>query len=167
MSIAHSAPRRSHARLIGTVLSTALTLAIVTMLQSAAPASAALFPKVVDGLVFDSVGTPLENAYVTVKILRASDNTTRATQNYWTDETGFYTVTFDGAYWDEGDTIQVIAEFNSAQRSNSTLADSGPWQTIDVEYPYEIPEFGGYWPTLIGLAGAGAVGAVFLVRKKL
>jgi LPXTG-motif cell wall-anchored protein len=139
---------------------------MLAMLISASSASAETFPKIVDGHVYDSVGTPLENAYVTVKILRASDNTTRATLNDWTDEAGFYTVTFDGVYWDVGDTIQVIAEYNSDQRSNSTLADGAPVQTIDVKFPYEIPEFGAYWTTLLGLAGAGAIGAVFLVRKR-
>jgi len=119
-------------------------------------------PKVVRGYIWDNAGNPLEDADVTVNI-RNPDNSIQSTQSTSSNSAGFYSVIFLlFSEWDDGDTIEVVATWNSNQDSNTTIARNGqPVQYVNVSFPFEIDEFGS---TELGIVIAGgAVGAIAVV----
>lgn len=147
-------------------LTAALAVALVAMLLVSYGASAASGPKQVRGYVRDVDGRLIEDIPITINIRWASDDTVRSTLTDTSDGTGYFSVTFGPSDWDIGDRIQVIATHGGNQESNSTTADSLPFQYCNVTFPYAIPEFG----SIIGFVIAGgliaAVAVVFLVSKR-
>jgi len=120
-------------------------------------------PLTVWGYVYDFSGQPLEGANVVVTVER-----TGATSSGVTGIDGKYQASpdFSTTEYDIGDTILVVANYNSNPETNSTkvLEDLGVLQ-IDVLYTYEVPEFG----TILGfLVAAGLVGmiAIYSVSKR-
>ena len=100
------------------------------------------FVKAVRGNVYDSLSNPIEGANVTVVV---KDGET-VTATYYYDETtseGYYQVTVDLTEWEVGYTIEVTAKFGAAEDTETVVADSAPFQTVDVTLPMTIPEFGG------------------------
>ncbi len=141
--------------------------AIALMPMFSQSVSAATVPKGVRGYVEDSVGNRLDGALVVVNIRAQADyDTIRATGSDTTGSDGYYSVTFAMGEWDIGDTIQVIATYDSHQHSNETTADAGAIQDVWVVFPYEIPQFGSLWGTMIAVGAIGAVGAIFVVYNK-
>lgn len=123
----------------------ALTLSVLALAQ---PSSAVI--AVVDGTVTDQIGNPLEGANVTINIWNSD-----MTQIDWTDwdidftdEDGFYTVTFGGMIGynlKEGETIEVIATHLSESGSNTYLVDDAECIIYNIDVTIEalaIPEFG-------------------------
>lgn len=139
------------------------TLTVVAMMIAPAIVSGASGPKQVRGYVWDSAGRDVEGADVTVNI---RDPDIRATLSDTTDATGYYSVTFGPSDWDIGDTIEVIATYLSNQETNSTSANSNPFQWVNVTYTFEIPEFGSIVGFLVAGSLLGIVATVFLVRKR-
>jgi len=137
-----------------------VSLAVIAMLSlyMVPKAEAALFPTIVRGFVWDSAGTPVEGADVSVSTIQGV--TTRGTYTDTTDANGFYSVTFPGAEWDVGDTIKTTATFSGNQEDNETIAADAVVQWVNVTYTFEIPEFG----SSLGLIAAGGmVGLVAVV----
>lgn len=120
------------------------------------------FPKDATGYVWDSAGTPLEGAQITVNL--KNNQFIKYTQTDTTDSAGEYYVSF--AACEQGWTIEAIATYNSNQETNSTTADGSSLQWVNVTFPFEIPQFG----NLVGFAGAaffiGVVAVLFIKRKK-
>lgn len=147
------------------VASVAISLVGVVLLSHSA--NAYIWPKNVRGYVWDNAGTPLASTPVTIKILKQSDNSTRATISVTTNSVGFFSHSFLSSEWDPGDTIEVIATHNTDQRTNSTNATVDALQYVNVTFPYEIPEFGPSWIGLIAAGGSIAVvGLALLVFWK-
>lgn len=133
----------------------------------AATTSASVFPKVVDGYVRDLSGLPVPGANVTVSVYDGA--TLKGTQYYdSTEGDGFYTVTLEGPQWDPGDEIRVTATYGLESAQNSTVADDGPFQSVDVTMSIVIPEFGTYSGSpVLGLSlGIIAIFAIVASRRR-
>ncbi len=126
-------------------------------------------PLIVYGYVTDDAGRPLEGAHVSLTM--KNGGTTVGTLTNDSDAGGFYSVTFGplvGVGWDVGWTIIATATYGGNQVTNPdvTIPDTSPLLQIDLQFPFEIPQFG----TLFGfLVTAGAVGvvAIYLIPKRL
>jgi len=124
---------------------------------------AATGPLAVWGYVYDFSGQPLQGANVIVTVER-----TGATSSGVTGSDGKYQALpdFSTSEYDILDTILVVANYNSNTQDNTStvVEDIGVLQ-VDVNYTYEVPEFG----TLLGfLVAAVLVGmiAVYSVSKR-
>jgi hypothetical protein len=144
------------------MLSVALAISILLVSGSG---TAAINPKPVRGYVWDSAGTLVDGADVTVNIKQGV--VIRSTLTDTTDSAGFYSVVFLSGQWDIGDTIEVIASFSGDQTDpNSTAATSALVQWVNVTFDYVIPEFGSTTGLLVTGALLGAIGVVALVYFK-
>jgi len=101
------------------------------------------FAKIVFGHVNDSLQAPVLGAGVTVTT--KYDSTVRKSLTTTTDNSGFYTVTFAAFDWYVNDIIQVEVTYDSLSAANSTVANSGPAQAVDVQFVEIIPEFSSAW----------------------
>ncbi len=120
-------------------------------------------PLTVWGYVYDLAGQPLEGADVVITVDR-----TGATSYGVTGSDGRYqgTPEIDAAQYDIGDTIAVVATYNSNSQSatGTVVEDIGVLQ-IDVHYTYEIPEFGTFLGFIAAFVIVAVVGAVLLARR--
>jgi len=107
--------------------------------------------KIVTGHVYDSVGTPVAGADVTVNMKNGM--IVRKTLTNITSATGSYRVTFSDLDWAEGDTIEVIADIDDPTNSSTATANPNPSQIIDVNLSIEIPELQTYSAVVL-FAGA-------------
>jgi hypothetical protein len=121
-------------------------------------------PLTVWGYVYDLSGQPLEGANVVVTVER-----TDATTSGVTGSDGKYQAWPDipQADYDIGDTILVVATYNSNVQDNSSevLENLGVLQ-IDVKYTYEIPEFGTILGFLVASALVGMIAVYSVSRRK-
>jgi len=150
-----------HAITIIVIVAAVIAVPFSALLVPAHHAGAALGPKIVDGYIRDTGGSPVSGANVTVKVFDGA--TLRATQYYvpLTGSDGFYTVTFRETQYDVGNTILVTATKGLQTGTNSAaIVDEEP-QSIDVTLDVIIPEFSGYLPVVGGtlLVAALALGA--------
>ena len=139
---------------------------IASMLLIAGSAEPWVGNKIVRGYVYDSTGTPIENAFVTVQIKDGA--TVKATLTDTTNETGFYSVTFAPGDGVVGDTIFVNATYDMNYNTNSTIATSSqdqPIQFVNVTLGIVIPEFGSIASLILIIFGAAAIFTV-MSRKK-
>jgi hypothetical protein len=120
-------------------------------------------PYVVDGTVTDSAGRPIVGADVTV--VMKNGLTTVDTQTTTTDGDGFYTVDVGHDQWVPGFDVISTATFNSVQVSDNTTVGVDPFATIDLQYPFEIPQFGSILGFVAAAALLGVVAVVFLAKK--
>ncbi len=130
---------------------------------AATDVSAETVIKIIDGHVYDPNGDPLEGADVSVSIYNGA--TWINTYSTTTDQDGFYTITIAPSDWNVGYNITVEATFNSEQVSDTIVADATFGQTVDLQFPLGIPQFG----TIIGFfvaAGLIAVVAIVFLKKK-
>ncbi len=149
--------------LAGVVL---LSLVIMPLLMIAAPLVRGDFVGtfIVDGTVKDNAGRPIKD--VPVVVVSKDGSTVVNTQFATTDTDGFYTVTFPTETVDLGHWIIATATSGGEQVSGNVTVDNDFGLTIDLQFPFEIPQFG----TIIGfLAVAAIVGvlAVILLPRKL
>ncbi len=157
----------THGRSCAITLMVVAIAAIALMPIFSQSVSAATGPKGVRGYIEDSVGNKLEGALVVVNIRAQADyDTIRATDSFTTPSTGYYSITFALDEWDIGDTIEVIATWESNQKSEEEAATGVGPQDIDIVFPFVIPQFGSLWGTVITVGAIGAVGAVLVVSKK-
>jgi hypothetical protein len=119
----------------------------------------ATHPKWVSGYVIDIMGNPQAGWEVSVTIDGNTKTETSASD-------GFYQVQFAMTEWTVGSTIYVEATHESKQAENDTLADDSFVQVVNVQYPYEIPQFGGTLGLLIAGAFVAVVSIVLLTDKK-
>jgi len=117
-------------------------------------------PFFVDGYVKDNAGTPMQGVDVVVVSLHGE--TVVSTVYGVTDEYGFYTVTFPTETVDYGHTIRATATYGASQVSDEVVVPDGEdfGVSIDLQFPFEIPQFG----TVLGfLAVAAIVGVIAIV----
>jgi archaellum component FlaF (FlaF/FlaG flagellin family) len=128
--------------------------------------SAAAFPKIVSGHVYEGDSShPVVGATVAVEIWNGA--TLRYTEpSVLTNGAGFYAVSIGGSYWDPGNTIKVTVDYDLNQKSESVVADSGPAQTVDVTFPYAIPQLAGMVGTLTTVVAIGVLAMVLLRRNR-
>jgi hypothetical protein len=112
------------------------------------------------GFVKDNAGNPVDGAGVVV-----TDVQTTASQATTTDSSGFYIVEFDLAQWNVGDTIRVVATFNSVQEENTTTASDLGTEQVDINYTTEIPEFGSVAGSLVAVIAVAGVATLFVWKK--
>ena len=145
----------------------AIALLIALSLNPASDRSVAAGPKNVRGTVYDSIGNPVAGANVTVKIIRGGSTIT----TLWYDSTesnGLYSVFFGPFDYNTGDTIEVTAKYGGDQATNSTLADSGSLQTVDVHIgSLVIPEFGELLPSPLVVVSVGSIALMLVLRRRL
>jgi hypothetical protein len=117
----------------------------------------------VDGKVTDSAGRPMNGADVVV--VMKNGTITVDTQTSSTDSEGFYTVNLGLDKWEVGFNVISTATYNSVEVSdNATLSDF-PFITIDLQYTFEIPQFGSILGFVAAAALVGVIAVVFLARK--
>jgi hypothetical protein len=153
-------------RRVPAVAIAAIAVVAVAMLLSSGYASAA-GPKSIRGYTYDNAGRPLQGTDVVLEVWTPL-NTLRFTDSTTTDVTGFYSFllnSFDGD-WSDGDTFTIIATYSGVQRTGSLLDDAGPWQWINLTFPFEIPQFGSYLGFGIAAGGVGLIAMVFVVKRK-
>lgn len=129
------------------------------MLAVPATVSAGAGPKWVNGYVMDSAGRTLAGAQVSVTI---NGKTVVDTS----DGTGYYNCIFDDGDWVAGDTIRAVAIYNSQEAVNQTTCSALLNQRVNVEYTYEIPQFGSSLGLLLAGGFVAAVSVVLLSDKK-
>lgn len=124
-------------------------------------------PLDVRGTVYDSLGSPVAGANVTVKIIHLS--ITIATLWYdSTESNGLYSVWFGMSDWNVGDTIEVTAKYGLDQATNSTVANADPVQAVDVHIgSLVIPEFGGLLLSPLAFASVGSIALILVFRRRL
>jgi hypothetical protein len=128
---------------------------------------ASLFPVNVRGYIMDLAGNKLQGANVTIEIINETSGLTTKTMYYdSTLSSGLYSVTFEGAYWDPGDTIKVTAKSGGDTVINQTRANDRPIQYVNVTMSFEIPEFGSLFGLSTFVLSVGFVAAVIVVGRR-
>ena len=117
----------------------------------------------VDGTVTDSAGRPISGADVVIVMMNGT--TTVDTTTWTTDVNGFYTVSFAANIWEPGFNVISTATFNSVQVFDNTTVGADPFVTIDLKFPFEIPQFGSILGFVAAAGLVGVVAVVFLAKK--
>jgi hypothetical protein len=133
------------------VISVIIMLSLIALPQIerglADNASAGDGPKIVRGYVYDSDGSAVQGANVTIKILVGVGPAVKSTAYYdSTGADGLYSCTFGYDKWVIGDTIETTGKFSVYQTTNSTIAEESmtrPIQFVNVTLAFQIPEFTG------------------------
>ena len=124
--------------------------------QEEAHSNAQMFPLPVYGYVKDSLGNPVQGALVTV--MTFSGEVLKANLTYFTDAAGFFTVSFDGNYWDIGWTVAANATYGVYWVNESVLIDIDTIEVFfELQFSVLIPEFS----NLLFVVGATALVFVF------
>jgi hypothetical protein len=120
---------------------------------------AATGPTRVQGHVYDKLGNLADGAQVFVEFLNKDTGLPRArTWSGATDSAGYYQTTQWGmSDWEVEDTIRVTATISSEPEIKTQLAIDSFTQTVDVNFPIAIPEFGDYTPHLAAVALCGLI----------
>jgi hypothetical protein len=142
--------RPAFAILIMFIVAAAIVISVADLGRPNTSVMAASGPKIVQGYVNDTVGTPLEGALVTVEIAAQGTGIVRDTQTDTTGSDGYYMVSFAPSNWDIGDTIHVTATYDTNQQLNQTVANDSASQQVNVNFGFAIPEFS----SLFGLVAA-------------
>jgi hypothetical protein len=125
--------------------------------------SAEIGPYLVSGTVTDSAGRPIVGAGVVVVMMNGATEVDIASDT--TDSNGFYTVSFATDNWEIGFSITSTATFNSVQVSDTIPADEYPVSTINLQFLFEIPQFGSILGFVATAGLVGVVAVVFLAKK--
>ena len=118
---------------------------------------------IVDGTVTDSAGRPMVGVHVVV--VMKNGTTLLDTQTSTTDSDGLYTVNLGLDMWAPGFNVISTATFNSVQITDNATVGEDPFLTIDLQYPFEIPQFGSILGFVAAAGLIGAVAVVFLAKK--
>ena len=158
----------NNARSCGRVFACLVLLALVAMplLMIAAPAVRGDFVGtfIVDGTVRDNAGRPMQD--VPVVVVSKHGETVVSTVYGVTDESGFYTVTLPTQTVDYDHTIIATATYDGNQESEQAVPVDEFGLTIDLQFPFEIPQFGTILGFLAAAAVVGAVAVYLLPRKR-
>ncbi len=159
---------RRVARVVSVIAPSCLALVAASLILS--NHAAALGPLLVYGYVTDDAGRPIQQAHVIVTTY--DEGVVVWTLSNTTNEDGFYLVTFGGmeGQWDVGFTVIAVAQLDGGGQADSaevTIVDVGPMLQVDVQFPYEIPQFGSSILGFVAAAGIVGVLAVYLLPKKL
>ena len=134
----------------------ALELVLLTMVgmafdSASRPAFSGIGNYTVVGYVTDSAGRPVEGADVAVTIEQTS-----TTLHCVTGTDGFYQVEFSESEWNDNDDITVVATFGGQATETGVCDQDTTYSQIDVQFTFEIPEFGsslGFLVAIVSLAG--------------
>ncbi len=142
-----------------------LTAVVLATTLSSLPTkvSADAGPFIVDGFVTDAGGRAIVGAPVVAVMKNGA--TVIDTQSSTTDDGGFYTITLATDQWEPGYTVTSTATYNSEQVSDTITIVDMPFADIDLQFPFEIPQFGSILGFVVAAGLVGAVAAVFLVRR--
>ena len=146
----------------------AAMLFALAMFMVPASTQAATHTKFVRGYAYDAEYRPIPGADVTVRMLD-SENNERSIHNELTSSEpewkGYYNLDFLSSEWEIGDTIQVIATYNSQQSDpNTTVASDAFFQWVNATaFEFEIPQFGSTFGLLLTV---GIVAVTVLVWKR-
>lgn len=122
-------------------------------------------PLSVRGYIYDSVGRTVEGAEVTVAMYNGMSMVSSHTDT--SDDEGYYSTLFLVTEWEIGYTIVVIAVYEGNPESAPlTTAPDSTFIDIDVQFSFEIPEFGAEWGILVAGLAVGTVGVVALVWRR-
>jgi hypothetical protein len=128
---------------------------------------ASIFPINVRGYIMDLSGNKLQGANVTVEMVNETSGFTTKTLYYdSTTVSGLYSVTFDGAYWNPGDTIRVTAKYDLDTQVNQTTARNVAMQYVNVTMAVEIPEFGSLFGISTYVLSVGMVASVIILYRR-
>ena len=136
-----------------TVLGFVLTNSSQTALSGAGPYD-------VVGYITDNTGSPVNGADVAVTI-----DETSTTLHCTTGSDGFYTVTFQDAEWNDGDHITVVATMGGQEIGYGVVVESVGYTQIDVQFGFEIPEFGSVAGSMVAIAAVAVVAALFIWKR--
>ena len=146
-----------------------VVLAVVAMLSVVLLGSdntiAATGPKSIRGYVYDSVGTPVQDANITVRSYDSSHVLIKTLWYNFTESDGFYTVTFGNTEWSETGSFETTAVYDIYSNMNSAAATTAPFQNIDVTLGFEIPEFGAGFTATLTVASFLALVVVLVSRR--
>lgn len=121
-------------------------------------------PLTVQGHIYDSVGRTVEDAEVTVTMYDGA--TPMSSDSEPSDEDGYYALTFLPEDWEVGYTILVVAVYEGSPEDATAVAPNANFIEIDVEFTFEIPEFGAEWGLLVAGLAVGAVAVVAVVWRR-
>jgi parallel beta-helix repeat protein len=124
-----------------------------------------LLTKMIKGQVRDEMDTPIPGAQVSVTI--KNGEVVIVTKTTTTDANGYYVVTFDQDEWGIGYTIDVTAEHGEVQWTETIEADGSTAQTVDIQFPFAIAQFGNWLGFLLAGALVGVFAMIFLKRKRI
>jgi hypothetical protein len=144
-----------------------IALALLVPLFGSTNAEGAFTNKTVLGTVYDQTGNPVIGADVTVEIWGGywpEQDFFRISSSTVTDASGYYEVTFSSNYWDPHNTIKVIANYGSYQKTHIVEANGDQYQTVDVFMNLTIPESSGPLGLLAMMVGC-IVPIMFLLAR--
>jgi len=152
----------SGARIATYLIACAVLVACLAMIMPRG-VSANIGPYVVSGTVTDSAGRPISGADV-VAVMK-NGTTTVDSQSFKTGGDGVYSITLATDMWKPGFTVTSTATFNSAQVSSTITVTDDPFPTINLQFPFEIPQFGSVLGFVAAATLVGIVAVVFLAKK--
>lgn len=135
------------------------------MLLSTHDARAGTGPLTVGGTVTDSAGTPISGASVLIEIIEKSYSTSTSTGS-----DGKYQKDVPLDKWDEGNTIRVSVTYGGdtetrTQTITPEIAAIGI-AIIDVQFSFEIPEFGSLVGLMIAGTAVAVLAAILITRRR-
>lgn len=150
---------------------TLITLVVLSLLTSVAVfgsdnTTAATGPKSIRGYVYDSVGTPVQDANITVRSFTSAHVMIKTLWYNFTETDGFYTVTFGNTEWAEDGSFETTAVYDIYSNMNSAAATTAPFQNIDVTLGFEIPEFGAGFAATLTVASLMALVVALVSRRR-
>lgn len=157
MRISHRRNRRLLAIL---VFELAVLAMLSTVLDTASrPALSGTGPYTVSGFITDAAGTPVEGASVAVTIVQKV-----VTLTCETDSDGFYQVEFSDFEWDIGNDINVVATYGGQETATDVCNEFGV-SLVNVQFTFEIPEFGSFMGSTVAIAALAGVAILFVWKR--
>ena len=124
------------------------------------PAASGTGPLDVYGFVTDSAGRPIPDAAVVVTVQPSGAFRTCSTAS-----DGSYQVSFLTSDWEVGNTVEVVVTYNAVQVSDSAVADDLGLINLDLQFSFEIPEFGSIFGSLVAIAAVAVVVGLFVWKR--
>ena len=137
-----------------------LTMVGMTFDSASRPAVSGIGNYTVVGYITDSTGTLVEGADVAVTIVQTS-----TTLHCVTGSDGFYQVEFSESEWNDNDDITVIATFGGQATETGVCDQDTTFSQIDVQFTFEIPEFGSAMGSVVVIAALAVVAVVFVWKR--
>jgi len=160
--------QRAPNRVLGsmTIAAGSAALIFVLVFAFAVPmnASAGPNPLIVRGVIYDSVGSTVEGAEVTVTMYNGA--TPVSTHTDVSDSVGFYSTSFLVAEWEVGYNVVVVAVYEGSPEDATAVAPNANTLDVDVHFTFEIPEFGSGWGLLVSGLTVGTVAVVAVVWRR-
>ena len=122
-------------------------------------------PLIVRGTVYDVNSVPIPDCPILVKLFDKNMILTQTLTDV-TDSIGYYSVTFGVNEWEVGGMITVIAQIDGQAEAHSVIGGCDPIITIDLQFNFAIPEFGGVGGILMAMFAIGMIVMWFMRPKE-